>query len=75
MTSYKDLEFFLRGVLGGTVFGLKDLATTTQHLAYKTIGMYTNVKECVETNPAVRGYFLINVWDTQVKISDMEETH
>lgn len=39
-----------------------------QPLPYKTIGMYINIKGCAEPNPAVRGYFLIEVWDQQVNV-------
>ncbi len=48
--------------------GLKDPATEMQQLPYKAIGMYTTIKGCVEPNPAVQGYFLIEVWDQQVNI-------
>ncbi len=47
---------------------LKDPETAMKQLPYKTIGMYIYNKGCAEPNPAVRGYFLIEVWDQQVNI-------
>lgn len=51
-----------------SISSLKDPATAMQPLPYKTIGMYINIKGCAEPNPAVRGYFLIEVWDQQVNV-------
>jgi len=47
---------------------LKDPASPMKYLPYQAIGMYVNIKGCMEPNPAVRGYFLIDVWDQQVNI-------
>jgi hypothetical protein len=63
-----NVENQLNGVFEPALKALKDPATAMQPLPYKAIGMYTNVKGCVEPNPAVQGYFLIEVWDQQVNI-------
>jgi hypothetical protein len=63
-----NVENHLDEVFKPALKALKDPVTSMQHLPYKTIGMYTYVKGCVEPNPAVQGYFLIEVWDQQVNI-------
>ena len=47
---------------------LKDPATQMTFLPYKAIGMYVNETGCWEPNPAIRGYFVIEVWEKQVNI-------
>ncbi len=63
-----NVENHLDEVFRPAMKALKDPATAMQSLPYKTIGMYINIKGCVEPNPAVQGYFLIEVWDQQVNI-------
>ncbi|HZD56235.1 MAG TPA: hypothetical protein VE136_05915 [Anaerolineales bacterium] len=63
-----DVENYVDEVFRPALQALKDPASPMKYLHYQAIGMYVNIKGCMEPNPAVRGYFLIEVWDQQVNI-------
>ena len=47
---------------------LRDPPAQMTFLPYKAIGMYVNEIGCMEPNPAVRGYYIIEVWEKQVNM-------
>lgn len=63
-----NVENYKDEVFKPALEALRVPSTEMTTLPYKAIGMYVNVTGCMEPNPAVRGYFVIEVWENQVNI-------